>query len=211
MFEEAIINAFNAVTPNLDELYESARTYDLDNWKLVQRGLVTASGATSTIIPGMHLIGMAADVVFLMNRMAVCSYGIGAILTSRAGKGNILEQEDFGVVLTRWSGDDSLSNASVAKTAAGLASHMGTKSVGKILAKVAAEQAGILVGKKFGIKAGAKVVGKFTAKMGTKALGGFFPFVGPAIGAGVNLWFINSVAEEAEAWYGLKLACDNEK
>jgi hypothetical protein len=206
MFGEWVVNAFDGLTPDLDDLYRSASTYHLSDWRLLQQGLVTGSGAVTVAIPVAHLVGMAGDVVFLMNRMSVCSYGIGAILGARAERGSILEREDFAVVLARWSGDDGVSNASIAKAAGGAAGYVGGKVTTKLLAKLAAENAGILIGKKLGAKTGAKIAGKFAAKLGTKAVGGFIPFVGPAIGGGVNLWFITSIAREAEDWYRFKLS-----
>lgn len=205
---KAILRGFEELTPDIHGIYASAHSYVLSDWQLLQSSMVTGSGAASMAIPGLHLFGLAADVAFLMNRMSVCCYGMGAILGYDAGLGNILEREDFAVVLARWSGDDSLSNASVAKTAAGLAGHLGGKGVGKILASAAAANAGLLVGKKLGVKGGTKVVGKFATKLGTKAAGGFAPFAGPAIGGGVNLYFITSITNEAAEWYRLKISVE---
>lgn len=202
----AVIASFELVTPQLEGLYSSSNTSLLSNWVLTQQSLVTGSGALTVAIPGLHLAGITADVAFLMNRMSVCSYGTGAILGYQAGLGNILESEDFAVVLARWSGDDGVSNATLAKAATDLAGKVGGKAAAKLLAKVAAENAGILIAKKLGTKSAAKIAAKFAAKLGTKAAGGFIPFVGPAIGGGINLWFITSIAKEAEAWYRLKLS-----
>ena len=55
-------------------------------------------------IPGLHLIGIAADIAFLMNRMSVCSFGIGSIEGYNNDFGIILEKEDFAIVLSIWSG-----------------------------------------------------------------------------------------------------------
>ena len=206
IFAKAVTTVFEKLTPDLDRLYASAHSYSLPGWRTFQQSLVTATGAGSVAIPVAHLATMFADLAFLMNRMSVCSYGIGAILGFQAGEGNLLEAEDFAVVLSRWSGDDSLSNATVAKTAAGLTGHVGGKTIAKLLAKVAAENAGVLIGKKLGMKASAKIAGKFATKLGTKAIEGFIPFVGPAIGGGINLWFVTSIANEAERWYRLKLS-----
>ena len=117
---------------------------------------------------------------------------------------NILEAEDFAVILARWSGDDSITDAAIGKAAADLAGKVGGKSVAKMLAKTMAEKAGLLVGKKMAGKLGAKLGANFGAKLGSKAAAGFIPFLGAAVGGGINLWFISSVAASAEEWYRIK-------
>ena len=203
-FGQFVIDAFDAVTPDINGIFLSAKSQSLSDWRTTQQGLVTASGAASVAIPGLHLVGMAADVAFLMNRMSVCSYGIGAIIGNNSGHGNMLETEDFAVILARWSGDDSITDAAIGKAAADLAGKIGGKSVAKVLAKTMAEKAGLLVGKKMAGKLGAKLGAKFGAKLGGKAAAGFIPFLGAAVGGGINLWFISSVAASAEEWYRIK-------
>ena len=73
---EWVIKAFENMRPDINELYAGANGYNLADWKLLQQSLVTASGAAAVAIPGLHLLGMAADVAFLMNRMGVCAYGM---------------------------------------------------------------------------------------------------------------------------------------
>lgn len=198
-------DGFAALTPDINGIYSSSYSYAMDNWRALQTSLVTGSGALASSVPGVHLAGMTAEAGFLMNRMAVCSYGIGGILGYDAGLGNILEDEDFAIVLGRWSGDDSVSNAAVAKIAGSMSVQLTGTALAKSLAKISAQHAGILVGKKLAGKAGAKIGGKFAAKFGTKAAGGFIPFVGPLIGGGVNAWFITSIANAADGWYRLKI------
>ncbi|MCA9068187.1 MAG: hypothetical protein KDA84_04655 [Planctomycetaceae bacterium] len=209
-FGEWVVEAFDAVTPNLDGLYRSTNTQSLGGWRVQQQGLVTGSGAASVAIPGLHLIGIAADVAFLMNRMSVCSYGIGAILGNENGCGNILEAADFAVILARWAGDASINDAAIGKASAELAGKVGSKSAAKLLAKTMCEKGGLLAGQKLAGKLGAKVGAKFGAKLGSKATLGFIPFLGAAVGGGINLWFITSVADAAEEWYRTKVSTANQ-
>jgi hypothetical protein len=205
-FSEWVGNAFDGLTPDHDGIYESAAKYSIAEWKATQKTLVTGSGALASGVPGLHLVGIGADVVFLMNRMAVCSYGLGAIIGKSSGHGNFLESEDFAVVLARWGGDDSVSDAAIGKVCADLMGKVGGKGVSKVLAKTAAEKGGILLGKKLAGKVGAKVGVKFGAKLGTKAAAGWFPLLGAAVGGGINLWFITEIASSAESWYRIKAA-----
>jgi hypothetical protein len=209
-YTEYVVDAFNALTPDLRGIYSNAITYTLPSWKKLQATLVTGSGAAAVAIPGIHLVGIPADIVFLMNRMAVCSYGIGAILGNNNGYGNILEKEDFAIVLARWSGDESVSNSMIAKAAADLAGKSGGKIGAKIgtkkLASVLALSSGAIVGNKIGGKVGAKIGSKIGAKIGGKLTAGFVPLLGAAVGAGINLYFIHGIASAAEEWYEIKLS-----
>lgn len=207
-FGEWFVRAFDELTPDINGIFESAKSYSLSDWRTMQQGLVTASGAASVAIPGLHLVGMAADVAFLMNRMSVCSYGIGGILGNTNSCGNILETEDFAIILARWSGSDSITDAAIGKTAAELCGKVGGKAAAKVLAKTMAEKAGLLVGKKLAGKLGAKIGTKFGAKLAGKATVGFIPFLGAAVGGGINLWFISSVAASAEEWYRIKVTAN---
>lgn len=203
-FSRYVNDAFSSLTPNINEIYYDAIGYTLGNWKAKQSALVTASGAGSVAIPGLHLIGIPADVAFLMNRMSVCSFGIGALVFTEKKLGNILEQEDFPIILGRWCDDPYLTNAAISKTAAELAVKTGSKVAAKELAKVACKHLGIVVGQKLSGKIGAKLGAKFGAKLGTKVAAGFIPFLGAAVGGSINLYFITQIQTQAESWYRFK-------
>lgn len=204
-FSKWVINAFDALTPDIDNIYDNAKSHTLSEWRNIQKSLVSATGATAVAIPGFHVAGMAADVAFLMNRMSVCSYGIGAIMGYDEDRGNILEPEDFAFVLAKWSGVRGTEDAVIAKTSADLVAKVGSKEATKLLAKTMCKHAGILVGKKMGSKVGVKLGAKFGTKLGGKLAGGFIPVVGAIIGGGVNYWFISEVSGVAQQWYYQKL------
>ncbi len=203
-FSQAVIDAFATLTPNLTGIYADAHAVPLTDWRRKQQAMVTASGAASIAVPVMHLVGMAADVAFLMNRMAVCCYGIGAIVAHGKGLGQILEDEDFAIILGRWSGDENLSDAAITLIHADLMAELGGKAASRALARGVGLRAGILIGKKLTSKIGAKIGAKFASKMGSKAMAGFIPVLGAAVGGGINLWFITSIAKEAQKWFELK-------
>ena len=211
---ETFANTVNQMTPDLGQLYEGSKSYNLDDWKLQQRALVGASGGAAVAVPGLHLVGLAADAAFLVNRMGVASYGVGAIIGANAGSGNILEQDDFPCVLAYWSDERDVTQALKGKAAADLSTKvgtkLGTKFVGKAFTKGVVKtllgSSGYLVGQKLGGKFMAKASAKFAAKFAGKGLAGFVPFVGPAVGAGVNIWLINSIIDAAEEYYRDKLA-----
>ena len=207
---EFVLKAFETLRPDLDGIYASAHAKPLNEWTRGQKALVTASGAGAGAVPGLHLVGMAADVPFLMNRMSVCSYGIGAIVGAEAGLGNVLEAEDFVVVLAVWADEGGVGDAIHSVTATrNPESVTGGKVLGKsvyrILAKTTCERAGLLADGKLSTALANKVAGRFAAKLGGKAAAGFFPLVGSLVGGGVNLWFLTGIATSAEQWFRFKV------
>jgi len=202
---EAVLNGFATLTPDLHRIDAHARTYSADGWQALHTAAVGASGACSAVIPGLHLLGLVADTAFLVNRMAVCSYGIGAIAAKANGHGYILENEDMAAILARWSGDDSVSDAAIAKMSGVGAAMFAAQPLGNVFAKMAVKHAGMLVGNKLGGKVGAKVSAKFVGKYLGKAIGGAAPFIGPGICASINIWFITQMCTAAAGWYATKL------
>ncbi len=211
--EEIFAKWVNGMTPDLGALYDGSHGYALSDWKLQQNSLVTGSGALAVAVPGFHLAGLAADVAFVLNRMGVASYGVGAILGHQAGCGNLLEKADFPAVLSYWAGDEDFKEAMTGKASASLSSKVGLKLSSKVLGTAAAPQitaqmlssSGYLVGQKFAGKAAAKAAAKFGAKFGGKALAGWVPILGPVVGGGVNLWLLSSIIDAAEDFYGDKI------
>ncbi len=204
-----VLKAFETLRPDLDGIYASAHAKPLADWTKGQKRLVTASGAGAAAVPGLHLVGMAADVMFLMNRMSVCAFGIGAILGTEAQLGNVLEPEDFAVVLAVWAGEGGIADAISGKgpadgTGVGGGKVLG-KSVYRILAKTVAEKAGLMADGKLSGPLAGKVAGRFAGKLGGKAATGFIPLVGAVVGGGVNLWFLSGIATAAEQWFRFKV------
>jgi hypothetical protein len=202
---EAVLGGFSALTPDLAEIDRNAQNYSRASWQTLQTSAVGVGGAVFTSIPGLHFAGLVPDVLMLVNRMAVCSYGIGAIAAKEGGFGYVLEREDMSAILARWSGDDSLSDAAIAKMSATGALAYAGQPAGAMFAALAIKHAGIMVGKKFGGKIGGKITAKFMGKYGGKLLGGMVPFAGPAICGGINVWFITQMCTAASEWYAIKL------
>ncbi|MBV1695077.1 MAG: hypothetical protein KGP27_11500 [Hyphomicrobiales bacterium] len=206
---ETFIAAVDNFTPDIDRIYADASRYTLADWQNAQRAMVGASGAAAVAIPVAHLAGIAADLAFVVNRMGVSTFGTGAILGSDNGYGNILEKEDFGAVLAYWSGDEGVREAMNGKGAADLASKAGFKLATKLYGKAAAitltqtmlASSGYLIGQKLGGKAMAKVASKVAAKFAGKTAAGFIPFLGPAVGGGINLWLISQILDAAQEFY----------
>lgn len=213
----SFLDVINRLSPNLPSIYQDSCEHDLSDWKLKQNGMVGASGAVAVAIPGLHLAGIAADVAFVLNRMSVATYGTGAILSKKAGFGDILEEEDFAAVLGYWSDDEDIMQAMKGKgsaTAGKIGAKVGTKLAGKAfskgMTKAMLTSSGYLIGQRLGGKALAKASAKFAGKFAGKAVGGFVPFLGPVISGGVNVWLISGIIAASEHFYTDKIALLNE-
>ena len=203
-FGRWVVDAFDSLTPDINQIYNDTRLNSISDWRITQKSLVTCSGAAAMVIPGLHMVALAADVAFLMNRMAVCSYGLGGIHGHKRFSDNFLEEEDFANVLALWAGDDEISTMVQSKAAVDIASKVGGKVGIKIIGKTIAKSGAILVGKKLGGKVGAKIAAKFAGKLVGKASAGWFPIFGAVVGGGINLWFISGIADSAEEYYKFK-------
>lgn len=228
-----VIDAFDALGGDPTSAVAAAATYSsVDSWVNSQSAQVGATGGAAMAIPGLHLLGMAADLAFLMHKLAYTCWGIGEL------KGCVvLGKDDFSSILALWSGAASLheldrraiSKASLEAavlagggTVAGLsvaaiAAHMtgqqiamiGGQVAGSLLAKKAAAKtvgktAVVMAGRmggKLGGKLASKVAAKFTTKLGAKAFAGIIPFIGPAVGAGINVYFLQDIAKSAASYY----------
>lgn len=205
-FAKHVVPVLNALTPELDKIYDEAKYYSLNDWKNLQKSLIMAGGTAFTAVPGSHLAGVTAEVAILINRMSTCSYGVGSIIGHKAGKGNILESEDFLIVLAKWAGIDDINNATITKIASDLVVNGGHKQVAKLLAKAVCLHTGILIGGKINEKVEAKLKGKVLARLIGGFAMGFVPIFGALIGNGINLRIIDEITRVSEEWYNYKVS-----
>lgn len=210
---EIFVDLVQNMRPDLSDIYEGTHKTDLSDWKTKQNAMVTGSGAAAVAIPGVHLAGIAADVAFVLNRMGTASYGIGAIKGYGHFGENILEEEDFSLILAYWANDEDVMQAMAGKGAADLSTKVGAKLGGKVLGKNAAKiltktmvsSSMHLAAGKLGAKIAAKPAAKFASKFVAKGIGGFIPVLGAVVGGGVNLWLLNGIQDAAEAFYDDKI------
>ena len=194
---------------DLDDIYSGAKNESLSSWKTRQNAMVTGSGAAAVSIPGLHLVGMAADIAFVLNRMGTASYGVGAIIGYDNDYGNIMEEDDFELILAYWANDREIIEAMKGKVAADLSAKIAAKFSTKLLGKEAAKvltqtmlsSVAQLAAKKATGKMLSKPAVKFASKFAAKGLGGFVPILGAAVGGGINLWLLNGIQDAAEEFY----------
>ncbi|MDG4762873.1 hypothetical protein O7632_01895 [Solwaraspora sp. WMMD406] len=214
---KAFVDAVNGMTADPAEIYQNCRSYSLAGWRGLQLSLVGGSGAVAAAIPVLHLATLTADTLFIINRMGTAAYGVGSILGREAGQGNIVERDDFGMILAYWTGDEQvrflMTPAGVAKVSAEISAKMGVKTGTKIfgkgfvkgLPKVMLASAGWLVAGKFGGKGAVKAGAKFGAKFAGKLGAGWIPVLGAVVAGGVNVWLIESIMSSAEDYYRDKI------
>ncbi|NJL28625.1 MAG: hypothetical protein HC897_12415 [Thermoanaerobaculia bacterium] len=232
--ESLVLNAFEAIAGDPTAAISAAKQHSsIDTWVNAQSLQVGTSGALALAIPGLHLVGLAADLTFLMHKLAYTCWGIGEL------KGCVvLGKEDFANILAIWAGaitpgeldrkaiskasfqtallagGGTVAGLSVAAIAANLTGKqiatMGGQIAGsllarKVVAKTASKGSAVFAGRvggKLGAKIAGKLAAKFTGKLGAKAFAGVIPLIGPAVGAGVNVYFIRDITKSACAYYG---------
>jgi len=202
---DLIADAFQRVTPDIQAIYDEAKEETVQSVRTRHGTLAAASGAAAFAIPGLHLPAALADLVVLMNRMAVASYAIGTVKGVRAGRGNILAPEDFEKILALWSGHLDLDTL-VGEPITAEARETQLEEAGtKVLSQVSMKHMSLAAGRRIGNALAARIGAMLGARFGGKALGGFVPLIGAAVGAGVNYRFIDSVCDSAELYYDWKI------
>jgi len=226
--ESALIQAFDELSSNPEQTVAYARTYSLNGWIMEQRAAVVTSGAVANLIPGAHLLAMVADLVFLLNRMSYCAWGIGAIK-----KCKVFGMSDFEQILVLWCeespnwDDFSAISLSFASAAINISefdpNEMDDHAYYNQIANAHASGNSLIssvrnvnnyhganglkkkLARKKVVKLGAKLATKLSIKLakklGAKAFAGAVPIVGSIVGGGVNLWIINGLIEAADKYY----------
>ncbi|MFC4068340.1 hypothetical protein [Actinoplanes subglobosus] len=210
------------MTPDLRSIYASSHQQDIGDWHAKQVAMVTASGAGSAALPGYHLVAMLADIAFVVNRLGVASHGAGAILGYRAGRGDVLGEDDMAAVVLYWVGAGdftaAMKQAALGRTVAGFMPlvagnpvavnagvHTMMGSLGYLAGQKISAKAGAKTGGKLGAKVAGKIAAKLTAKMSGKALAGFVPILGAVVAGGVNAWIVDGILDAAKEYYADKL------
>lgn len=184
----AIVDAFDGLSGDPSTTISAAKNYsNVDGWVNFQMAQAGAAGATAMLIPGLHLVGLVADMAFLLNKMGVCAWGIGTIYGC-----NVYGKADLENILAIWSGaipDTEIHELIAVSVASGMlalaiSQQFSVKFAEKLVAKAIANpqtvqmlstQAVTLVSQyllnKVGVKVGAKGISKMAMKLGAKAGG----------------------------------------
>lgn len=209
-----VIEAFEAVSGDTSGARAAASEFSSPAaWGTWQGTQAAGAGAAALALPGAHIPALAADLAFLMRKLAFCTWGVGFLHGCTVdGKG------DLANVLGLWSGvvtkDMLVTAASGTAVVATLAHPAFAGAVAGAALNAVAQGAAVKVGAKTALglgqnfapklieKASLKLAQKIGAKMAAKAGFGFIPFVGPCVGAGINGWFTYRIYESANEYYG---------
>lgn len=219
MNSSIITDAFDVMGGDPSNAVSAAKNFSsVNSWTAWQASQAAVAGAGALAVPGAHVPAMVADVAFLMHKMAYCSWGIGGIYDC-----SVEGKPDFAIILAHWAGEvseDALGGAIVTGTVAGSMALAGSPAVvGKLLgkgvglgvteltAKAGLKASSKTIGKVSGKlveKAAAKLATKIGTKISAKGIAGFVPIIGPAVGGSVNVYFVKSISNSAEAFYSKK-------
>lgn len=198
-----------------------ARGQSLGSWRAQHVALAVAAAGGNLIGGPLAFAALAVEIPALLNIMSRAALGIGTITAGGCS------DDDYEAILAVWAGAVSLDGDLMAATrvhlAGGAAAAAGSKLgistggalAGKAGAKAMAKAAvslnaqmlssavAAVVGKKLMLKGGAKLVaGKISAKIIGSIPTRVMPVVGALVAGGINAWFLNSLMDAAERYYG---------
>lgn len=199
--DKGVLYALESLNPDLDSLYSETCYLKMEDYISNQQVKSGALGAGTAVIPGMHLAGMAADIVALFQILCNTTYGVGSILSNQKQIGRSgIDEFDFLIILTKWGGDTEAVNAVTAATA-------GAKAASAVVGGQLGMHAAMAVLPQPVIKLIIKILAKkIGLKFAGKGLLGFIPGVGAAASAAINIWIFNSMMDEAKRYYQTKVA-----
>ena len=203
-FGKYAADAFASLTPDLSEIYDEAKDSTLQSVRTKQTALAATSGAVSFAVPFLHVPLAAADLAVLTNRMAVASYSIGAVKGELYGKGNVLEDEDFAIVLGLWCGYTDIEQIVRMKGdedhVKAMQEEAGVKAIGRTLMKYL----GSLTAEQLLYRMGGHLATRIGVRAGSKLTLGAIPVIGAAVGATTNGLMMDSLCNAAEKYYDWK-------
>ena len=200
-WEEAVADAFEQLSPNIDTIYGEARLQTLTAWNRHHRFLAGAGGFATGIVPGVHLAGIALDAFHMMRRMDHASYGVGAILGERHDIGNILEPEDLALVLGLLADDAAVERSAAPGMAKELALRIGTQASFRMIAKTMSREHAELSGRRLTRKTASRLGARFAKRAAPRILWPASAF----IGAYSNQALIGEMLDAATGFYGFKV------
>ena len=198
-------DAFAKLTPDLEGIYEDAKNRTLASVRRQQTALAATSGAVSFAVPFLHVPLAAADMAVVMNRMAVASYSIGAVKGELYGKSNVLEDEDFAIVLGIWCGYTDMDQIVHMKGDEDHVKAMQSEAGAKTLGRTALKYLGSLTAEQLLYRMAGHLATRIGVRAGGKLTLGAIPVIGAAVGATTNSLMMDSLCDAAEKYYDWKL------
>lgn len=203
-FGKYAADAFAALTPDLEGIYDAAKGSNLASVRRTQTALAATSGAVSFAIPFLHVPMAAADLAVTTNRMAVAAYSIGAVKGELYGKGNVLEEEDFAIILGLWCGYTDIEQIVRMKDDQDHREAMQQEAGVKALGRTAIKYLGALTAEQLLHRMAGRLAARIGTRAGSKMTLGAVPVIGAAVGAATNSLMMDNLCDAAETYYDWK-------
>jgi hypothetical protein len=200
-WEDAVAEAFEQLSPNIDSIYAEARRQTLIAWNSHHRRVAALSGFATGIVPGLHLAGIALDAFHVMRRMGHVSYGVGAILGERHELGNVLEREDLSLILGLLADDPSVERLIGQGMVAELADRLGQQTAIRAIAKAISDEQSELSGGRLSRRTASRLGGRFARRAARRVVWG----LGAALAAYDNQALIGDTVDAATEFYTFKI------
>lgn len=176
-----------------------------DRWRRHLKWRAMVDGAVRGLIPIDHATGQFLPAVLLLTRLAELACGVGTIVGSQSQTPNILESEDFAILLARWVGEPGVSNAALSKwPQRGFESKPDHIDDDTMIAKVVATNAGLIVSGRVSDKLAESVANRIEAIVRRRARAAWIPIYGAVVGAKVSARAMREIEAAAESWYRWK-------
>ena len=185
-------------TPLRTEYAERYRSAKVEEHLAGRRNAAILVGVISQAIPGLHLAGVVADIIFVLDFLDEAIYGTGAILAREKGCPELIAKADYWNVLGLWfSNVKSTAEFDAILAIAPVATPFVTRDRAAELFLLAVKKHGTTL-------VGAKLAGLVAAKMTAKSLAGFVPILGPIVAGGINWYIFHGVNSATTLYYNNK-------
>ena len=192
---------------------ETTAGQTLSDWRSANVWGPTWVGVIANAIPGLHVIGLIFDTIYVVSSIDDLIYGNGAIISRETGCEGLVQKEDYNLYFA-WAKDGRAEVDSAFR--AGRRAYDAKEAVGDVTQRmlddalkasrgvsVAAKTsiAAKVVRQKSAEKLAYKIGGKITVKVIAKAFVGFAPVIGPAAAGIINYVILNDIDKTSRAYY----------
>lgn len=219
--EEIVQSAVMGCKASASDVRGDAQGQSLGEWRGKHIALAVAAAGGNLIGGPVALAALAIEIPALLNIMSRAALGIGVIVAGDCS------DDDYEAILAHWAGELALdadlkramqshfasgagaaaassAGVSLASKLAGPAgAAFALKTGTKLNAMMLTSAVGAVVGKKVMMKgatriAASRIAAQIIGKLPTRLV----PLLGAAVAGGLNAWFLNSLMDAAERYYG---------
>jgi len=157
--------------------------------------VAVGAGAATQAVPGLHFLGLLADMGVVAYYFDELIYGTGAIAARDHHCPNLMAREDYWNILG--AGLHNVTSSTEFQQAVDQADQLLDQSKNSQLFAHAIQQYNPS-------SMGLQLAGWTGAKLGAQALLGIFPWIGPTVAAGINGYIFYRLNKTAMAYYDAK-------